>query len=173
MNQQHCRMAFPIGYIAERARGNCEATLRGDNAAMRRVAVSARTFVLLPHLLLPVGSPVSLVDGGSMPDVSYSTLANWDGRLSAPGSVNGDEILSGSRSSPNPPSASPRGDPVPNGTSHAHIASTVVAEKGGATDTPNVVAERTERGMGSASEKVRRRANSLLRSLQGIRDNDR
>ena len=111
-----------------------------------------------------------------MPDLSYSALANWDGRLSAPGSVNGDEIPipPGSRLSPSPPSASPRIDPTPNGFSHASGSNVIVVERGGVGDSPNLLAERTERGAGSASEKVRRRANRSGRSLRGgVRDNDR
>nr|VWP02193.1 Thioredoxin reductase (EC [Ganoderma boninense] len=130
-------------------------------------------FVLFLHVPPLVLLAVPLVDGGSMPDASYSALANWDGRLSAPGSINGDDVPSGSRSSSRPPRTSPRVDPAPNGYSHAVVSSAVVAEKDGVMSSPNVAAERTERGAGSASEKVRRRANRLVRSLRGVRDNHR
>ena len=159
--------------VVERARGKggCGGTTRG----LRRVAGAARPCPC-PSPPRPSHSPspsrlaVSLVGGGSsMPDLSYSALANWDGRLSAPGSVNGDEIPipSGSRPSPSSPSASPRIDPTPNGFSHAPGSSAMVVERGGVGDSPNLLAERSERGAGSASEKVRRRANRSGRSLRG------
>ncbi|KAI1787653.1 hypothetical protein LXA43DRAFT_1028391, partial [Ganoderma leucocontextum] len=101
-----------------------------------------------------------------MPDVPYSELANWDGRLSAPGSVDGDELPSGS--SPRPRSASPRIDPAHSRLSHTLVSITMVAEKSGVTPPPNLLAERTERGAGSSSEKDAVRQRTSPRHLDPL-----